>query len=93
MELFLLLMVVGGSLTVGHLLWPWRTDEDSHQSISHRSKRERFQKRLHIYIPSAANTLGILAISFISGGIVPFILGITGYFLLATMLFMDFMQS
>jgi len=92
-ELFILLVVVGASLTVGHLLWPWRKDEDSAQLNSARTNRERFQKRLHIYIPSAANTFGILAISFISGGIVPFILGITGYFLLATMLFMDFLQS
>jgi hypothetical protein len=92
-EFILLILIVAASLTVCYSLWPWKKDPESQQDSRRETNRARFQKRLHIYIPSAANTFGILAISFMSGAIIPFVLGIAGYFLLATMLFMDFLQS
>jgi len=91
-EFPILLLIVAASLTLCFNLWPSIRNRNS-KDLKDQGKRPRFQERLHVYIPSAANTFGILTISFISGAIVPFILGIAAYLLLAGLVFVDFIQS
>ena len=91
-EFPILLLIIAASLTLCYNLWPSLGRQES-QPKSLRVGRPRFQERMHIYIPSAANTLGILLISIMSGSVVPFALGLTGYFLLATLFFVEFVQS
>ena len=93
MEFPILLLIVAASVTLCFNLWPSIRNRDLDDTKNLKSKRSRLQKRLHVYIPSAANTFGILTISFISGAIIPFVLGIAAYLLLAGLVFVDFVQA
>ena len=92
MEFPILLLVIIASLTVCYNVWP-SIRRKGQSGPQPKAGRPHFRERMHIYIPSAANTAGILLVSFISGAVVPFALGLVGYFLLAALFFVEFVQA